>query len=458
MIPALEKNDSRVLLLLKIILGLCLVTPILISSSFLFPYTSVKAFAFRILVELAAVFYFYLALKYREFRPKLNVMTVAVLAFLASWVVVAIFGVNFYLSFWGNLERMLGIFGLAHFVAFFLMTSVVFGTEKGWTNLLKISVAVASIVGILAILQKFTSLGVLIPQVDRVYGTIGNAAFLASYLIFNIFFAGYLLWQAASRRGAGRLIYLSSILIQVFALFLSGTRGAFLGLAGGILVFLIFSAIFFSSKSARKYFIAGLALIFVFGGALFLLRNTPFIQKNPALQRLVLFSLQDTTAQNRFILWSRAGAAWQEKPVFGWGRENYTVAINKYFDARLNPYEAWYDRAHNFIFDYGVAGGWLGLAAYLGVLGTSFYYLVWRFFVPLSGTKKRWPESPDRAPAILFASLFVAYLIQNFLVFDTFVSCLMLFFALALVCSRFAPLGIILEPSAQDRTQRDCTI
>ncbi|TSC52900.1 MAG: Uncharacterized protein LiPW39_509 [Parcubacteria group bacterium LiPW_39] len=279
---------------------------------------------------------------------------------------------------------MIGIWGMLHFVLFFLMLGAVFQIKKEWLNLLKISVGVSSLVALLAIIQKFTSLGLLIPQTERVFGTIGNAGFLGTYLIFNIFFAAYLLFEAIlSRRKilfavcpAPSLlwcgVYCALLIVNCLALFFTGTRGAILGLLAGIIVFLLLWAtknFYFLWKSeknltsqppfkrgARGVKIPAIILltIIVFIGLLFLARDSAFVKNNSVLSRLTAFSLSDTTTQNRLLLWGGAWQAWQEKPILGWGPENFEIAANKYFDSRLAPYEAWYDRAHNFIFDYGV--------------------------------------------------------------------------------------------------------
>jgi len=450
----LSKTDNRILWLVKILLGLCLVTPLFVSSSLLFPYTSIKAFSFRIFVEIAAVFYFYLALKYPAFRPKKTVLTLAVLAFLLVWILSSIFGVDSYLSFWGNLERMLGVFGMLHFAVFFLMMAGIFKSEKNWLNLIKISVTISSIISLLAVIQRFASLGLTMPQQGRVFATIGNPAFLASYLIFNIFFAGYLIFNSAVQGGKNKnqwiFVWSSSFLLQFIALFLTGTRGAFVGFFVGAILCLILFALFYPAKNYRKYFLTALTLIFIFGGLIFAFRNSDFVQSNPDLNRIASVSLKDVTAQNRLILWQKAWAAWQTHPIFGWGPENYEVAINKYFDARLLPYEAWYDRAHNFIFDYGVANGWVGLVLYLSLIAIAFFYLkkisrrdISSLQKPKEDRRKNKQQSETVRNfginfrililTVLLAGLIFAYFVQNLFVFDTFVSYLALFFVLALI-------------------------
>ncbi len=486
----LSKTDNKILRLLKILLGLCLVVPLFVSSGLLFPYTSAKAFAFRILIEIAAVFYFYLVLKKSPLiAPPFKkgglggILTLAVMAFLLVAFLSAIFGADFNSSFWGNLERMIGVWGLAHFILFFLMLISVFKDEKSWLNLIKISIGASTLVSLLAIIQRFASIGLLIPQVDRVFSTIGNAGFFGTYLIFNIFFAGYFLarsilaYPSTKPRSAGlrsgnsnknllperirqqaeeskapALIYGGVALIQLVALIFTQTRGAWLGLFAGLvfaLVSLVVSKLF---ARWRKYSLAILILIFLAVGFIFAFRQSDYMQNNSLLRRLSSISLKDTTTQNRLILWSASWRAWQEKPFFGWGYENYETAINKYFDPRLNPYEAWYDRAHNFIFDYGAQSGWLGFIAYLGLFAAAFYCLKKRsdtnIVIPAEAgiQKSGFRVKPGMTTvvadnsyiAVIFGSLLISYLVQNLFVFDSFISYLMLFFILAVI-SGFSP-------------------
>ena len=539
--------------ILKIILALCLAVPLLAWSGVIFPYTAPKAFIFRILVEVAAVLYFYLVLKYpgsffftfpyfsrkekchpspanagegsKDSSPRqggaqndkkgschsfvslrtgserregsFSFIKIFVLVFLIISFLSAIFGVDFYKSFWGDLERGIGVWGLLHFVAWFLMLGAVFQIKKEWLNLLKISVGVSSLVALSAIIQKFTSLGLLIPQTERVFGTIGNAGFLGTYLIFNIFFAGYLainsfqpafagdssvamLPQNDKKRlshpdpavaGEGSLaytrlkfiVYCALFIVNCFALLLTGTRGAILGLAVGVIVFLVLLTIksFYSTgvilrpkaeESFKKWPIISLAAIFILAGLLFYFHDANFIRGNSVLSRVVSISLSDATAQNRLLLWGGAWQAWQDRPILGWGPENFEIAANKYFDPRLNPHEAFYDRAHNFIFDYGVATGWLGFFAYLAIFLIIFFFILStlkKFFafrktinpcnsailISIAELHEKNIRKNIRGDFYFFAvtgSLLTAYLVQNFFIFDSFISCLMLFFTLAL--------------------------
>ena len=67
----------------------------------------------------------------------------------------------------------------------------------------------------------------------------------------------------------------------------------------------------------------------------------------------------------------------QERPILGWGQENFNYVFNKNYDPGMWGQEQWFDRTHNVILDWLVAGGILGLLAYLSIFFSTLYY-VWR--------------------------------------------------------------------------------
>jgi len=174
----------------------------------------------------------------------------------------------------------MGLFGLLHFVVWFLMLVSVFNADRAGKEikenkvarsrggeaplrdsflyqLIKVSVFTSALTSLLAIFQHFFSLSDLLPQADRVYSLIGNAGVLGSYSIFNIFLAGYLAISSFRESNFGHwnlgffwkfvighlnfFGYCFLFLVSCWALALTGTRGAWLGLLAGIIVFSILS-------------------------------------------------------------------------------------------------------------------------------------------------------------------------------------------------------------------------
>jgi len=124
--------------------------------------------------------------------------------------------------------------------------------------------------------------------------------------------------------------------------------------------------------------------------------------------------------------------AWKgflERPLLGWGPENFSIAFTKYFSPSFFTEDfggdIWYDKSHNVVFDTLVTTGLLGLISYFGIYAASFY-LLW---------KKFFREKEDFWKAGIFSVALIAYFVQNLTVFDMIGSYLMFFLILSFISS-----------------------
>ncbi len=425
---------------IKFSLFLTAFTPLIISRSTIFPFILGKTLFFRSVVEIALIlFLVYLsakAISVNRFKSALigavkNPLIVFLVLFFISLAVSAVFAENNYRAFWGDLERGEGLFGMLHALVFMLIAAVIF-KKNDWLNYFKISLIVGFIVVFYAFLQYF---GVrnfpfaLMPEA-RPVSYIGNAAFLATHMFFLIIFAAIVFLNTSKfldlkplktfRFLYWRCFSLLTITAAAAAIFISGTRGAILGLGAGIIALFIYfifqkqsiSLNFreFPPVSLRQISILFLTFLIIFAGVFWLTRENIFWQKIPGLNRLAktaAFDINDASTQFRLITWKLSWKAFKEKPLFGWGPENYIVAYEKYYDPEYAVYgESWLDRAHNKIIDVAVMQGAFGLIAYLGIFGAVFYLLIKK---PLIYSK------------FLMAGL-IGYFIQNLFVFDQVIS------------------------------------
>ena len=121
-------------------------------------------------------------------------MNLLILYLFAGWTlffgITTVTSVNPYLSFWGSLERMGGLWTFLHYLVYFVILISVFRTKEDWFRLLKVVV----FVGVLSALYGFgqkTNISFFIGSGgrERIFGTIGNAALFAGYQIVNLFLA-----------------------------------------------------------------------------------------------------------------------------------------------------------------------------------------------------------------------------------------------------------------------------
>ncbi len=393
--------------------ALILFAPILVNSSFLFPYIHLKNIFFRLLVLILVVLLIWYAVETGRVVGKRNKILLALVGLVVVYIIAALFGVNPYNSFWGNYERMDGVINYIFLLTYFFIVINVFTAKVEWLWLVRTSLLAALLVSGYGLLQKA---GV---QADWIYGnndrldaTIGNAAFLAGYLLLHVFLAwGLLVWDQAKK---WRWFYIVSIFVYVVVIYFTATRGAMLaGVGGALLVWLLNSL-----KSGRKQkisFAAVIVLLVIAGLWLRTQSQSEWIKKFPPLQRLASISLQDTTTADRLITWRISFMAFQDRPILGWGPENYRYGFNKYYTPVLN--EPWFDRAHNVVLDYLNSAGIIGLVAYLFVLGSALWYaiLIWK---------------KDYKLGAVLISFLASYFGQNLFVFDTLNTFLPFFIAL----------------------------
>ena len=98
-----------------------------------------KHFAFRLLTGAAFFLWLPLAIMDSRFRPQLRGPMLAVVAFGAVATLVDLLGVDRPQSLWTNLERMEGLVGVLHVVAFFAVASSVLDA-RGWSTFFHISI------------------------------------------------------------------------------------------------------------------------------------------------------------------------------------------------------------------------------------------------------------------------------------------------------------------------------
>lgn len=409
---------------------LALFTPFIFLKEYFFPFVVPKTIFFRIIVDIIFIAYILLVLSNRKYLPKFNFFTITVAVFLAILVLTSFTGVNFERSFWSVFERMTGLLTFFHLFAFFIILISVFKERKYWERILTVSI----LVGTLICFYTWTS-G---EATSRGGGTIGNTSFLATYLLFNIFFAIILFF---TKKGWWKILFGTLLLILILGLFISeepcrGAIGAFFGglfvLGFGYLSFYLF----LSGKKTLKRLPFLLLILLVFGG--FGALQLDFFKEK-------LTNIWESgSLQSRMVVWKMSWEGWQEKLWLGWGLENFNAPFAKYFDPELPlTRDIWYDRAHNIILDTGVTSGILGLIGYLAIFGVAIFQLL--------RTCLKVTEKKNLFFPLGMIALLLVYIAQNIWVFDMISSYMMFFLSLAFVNFLISPKKESFQPVASDK-------
>lgn len=399
-----------------------------ISNPLFFPFITGKNFAFRIIVEIIFAAWVILALYEPYYRPRFSWILACFSGLLGVMFFANLFGENPHASFWSNFERMEGYATLVHTFLYMLVAGSVLRTEKVWDRFFITTIGVAIILSLYAFAQL--SGNITINQGGwRLDGTLGNSAYMAIYMLFHVFITFFMMFRTKSM--GARYIYGGLALLFVYLLVQTATRGTILGLLTGSFIMVSYMALFAREyPTVRKIATGGIVGLIALVALFVTFKESAFIQENPYLERIASISLKE--AATRFDIWTMAFNGVKERPILGWGQSNYNYVFNKYYEPELHGQEAWFDRVHNIVMDWLIAGGALGLIAYFSIFGAAAYYL---FIRPLMRKDDETFSTIERA---VLLGLLAGYLVHNIFVFDNIVSYIFYGTILAYIHARVA--------------------
>ncbi len=418
------------------ILGV-LFTPLVRLESLFFPYITGKAFLFRTLVELGFVGYLGLILRDKMYLPKRTPVLYAIFAFTAVLGFATIHSINPSRSFWSNFERMEGYITILHLFVFFIVTTSVMRTKQMWHALLNLSIALSIAVGISGFLdyKDTEATGVTL----RIAGLLGNSTYLGIYSLLHAFIGVFLIGSVLRGKKIAEnwilpAVYAVTILFNLIVMYNTGTRGSVVGLGVAVIVGSILIAIFEKKNVLLKKSALGFLAVVVFlVSVLGLSKNTDFVKNNTLLYRfsslitLDISSVLENQGKARSLLWGIAAEGVKERPVLGWGQDNFGYVFAKYYNPKIYDQEQWFDRTHNVFMDWLISGGVLGLLSYLSLFG-AVLYMLWR--------KKEEGSDWSVFEKSTITALLVAYFVHNFFVFDNLTSYILFFILLAFVADQ----------------------
>lgn len=430
----MELLYKKILLYLTIV---CLLTPFFVDTRTYFPFIVGKATIFRIIVSVMLALFAWRLIDNLPFRRNffdLTPLAKIIIIFGIAIFVSAVFGVDFIHSFFSNNERMEGVLGVWYFILFFLIIASSFKPRE-MEKIFKIEVVISLFYSFWALLT-YPNIGKITAHISsiRLSGYTGNPSFFAVYLLFNAFLALYFYFRQFFLDKKLFNWWILAFLSQSFLMFFTLTRGAMLGYLFGI-IFLSLGIVFFQPPKANifKPFKA-IALVFLIGILvlsffIFSAKNTSFVKNNPILSRFASISLSDPTAISRILSTKIAWQSFLQKPLFGWGQENYEAAYVKNFDPEVLKYlpgDFYFDRAHNKLMEVLATNGIFSFLSYLGIFGIAAYFL------------NRLRKNEEWfLPALALGGCLIGYFIQNIFIFDFHESYLMFFLILAFTASLY---------------------
>lgn len=264
-------------------------------------------------------------------------------------------------SFYGSTWRRRGV--LAE-LAVLILAAAAAGTCRGDRRWLRITVLTGLPIAIYAIFQYFGVDPLMDPagyrfgegrfMIVRPPGTLGHAAYLATYLLFIVFGGAAL---ARLETGLWKWAALATTVVGGFAIVLSGTRAALLGLIAG--------AVFVAVRERVSWKWVGAA-----GGLAIVLAAFYISPAGARLRARAFWSSEDRLGGSRLMLWRdslrMAGGRW----VAGYGPETFAIEFPRHESLALErAYPDFYHESpHNIFVDALVSEGVPGLAGLIAVV------------------------------------------------------------------------------------------
>lgn len=398
---------------------------VFVTSSTLFPFIVGKYAWFRGTVGLALIAFAFGLLFFDEsgamwerlkevFRKPL-VIALAVFTFV--FLLAGFFGVDPAFSFWSNFERGEGGLQMLHLFVLVVLLVTLLREERDWSHFFMWVLAggVLSIgYGFFAAWDVSGFVGARFAEPGfRFQASIGNPAYVAAFSIFMAFYAGYLLWSRYRARlfSAGAWALYGLLALMAVAFVLAATRGAFIGLIVGLIAGCAYFV--FAHRAWRRWFAVGAVALVLLVSVFVFFKDTDLVKAIPG-SRVFDISLSAETFRHRAIMWGIALEGWKERPLLGWGAENYI----QIFDQKLDPayfdpavgFGAWFDRAHSIYFDYLAETGIVGLLSFLALFAVFAFGLF---------KKREGAEGKESIiPKALLTGAIAAYLVQGIVLFD----------------------------------------
>ena len=424
--------ERPLLVLIRAGIALAILTPLVVTPETLHPFVVGKAVYSRSVIEVTFALWTLLALARPAWRPPASMVLLLLGAGLAVAALAGWFGASPQRSLWSTYARMQGVVDLAHWFALALVLASMVRTPEHLRALLNANLAVGVLVALVAVASYYrlpVPLLGLIPEehYPRVAATLGNPTFLGGHMAVIVLLAwGFFLQsfvpapdrpgrRAAAASGAAgpgpdaaawaaRSCWAATGTLALWALSLSGSMGAMAGVAAGAGCVAFAYGLLARERRSRLATLTVLGVLAAGALAGAWLLATEHIEPsivagtsspaagqsgksagaapevaaehtNPLLHRVTSGRRVGNALGKRLDLWQAGIKGFAERPILGWGTENFIVPFGRHTSGWGGTTLA-QDRAHSQLVEEAATRGVAGLVAYLALWTCTFLVAV----------------------------------------------------------------------------------
>jgi O-antigen ligase len=390
-----------------------LLNPLYVSGNTVFPFVVIKSS----LSHLGIVCCFLIvAIQWCRDRLQVHIGILHLLLLLHILLqLVALFaGENGTRSFWSTYERTQGVYNLIVWSVYACCLALVLHNERRWKLYLQCIVFSSALISLLALFQFYGLIEVSnFSTNDRLGFSVGNAAIFGHYisicLVMAVFFmAGQARVRKTGSPGRswfGLFSYSIAILLLSSALLATESRGGVIAVVTSLITCGLIAVRRMPKINAVNLMIGLAGCILV---VLVLLAGGDFLQ-----DRLEETNLSHHSVEGRLQSWQIGLQVLVNRPLFGWGPENFIVP----FGLLASPEQAWhesFDYVHNQIIEIAVGSGLAGLSGYVALLTYCCLLLIKKVRNPGQADTTQGPHA-----SLPMLGGLAAYLVGSLFLFDS---------------------------------------
>lgn len=368
-----RKFDQYLLRAIDIGVALILATPLIISTNTIFPFIVGKAIFARSIIEIIFTLWLILIICYPQHRPSKSWVIISLSIGFSVSIITSFTGVSFIRSLWSTFERMNGIVDQAHWLAFILVAGSVYRSLANWRVLFSLNLGMAGFVSLIGIIQYYNWIDpFLLEELTFPYSsnyiksTLGNSAFMSIYAMINsVLGLGLILQSIHNGQLKGlnflQIFWLFNTSLCFWALWLTASRWAFINSVLGALILSVGYSFLKTKRIKIGIIYVTLFLSLVAIALPIAVRVVDDLENSMPMIWRILGPEEDRSYSRRAAAFEAAIDAYIEKPVFGWGPENYLVPWGKHVDIVPGDIIPSFDVAHSALAEKLATQGTLGI-------------------------------------------------------------------------------------------------
>jgi putative inorganic carbon (hco3(-)) transporter len=322
----------------------------------------------------------------RKFEIAKTPLDIPIILFLASQIISTIISINPHTSLWGYYSRFHGglMSTVSYITLYYALVTHFQGETKAIKNIISCILTSAALISIYGVLEHFgIDKDIWVQDVqNRIFSTLGQPNWLSAFLVALLPLS---LFQAvSSEKNSHRYLHIGLSLLFLITILFTKSQSGIAATAVVLLLFFIITAVQKKKSLLILALIPLLALVLVFKGGAVRQTISSLNKINPFFSDSYTIITQENINRKggsdsmaiRRVVWEGAVKLGLKYPLFGTGVETFGYTyywVRPAVHNLTSESDFLYNKAHNEYLNFLATTGFIGLAAYLFLIGSILY-------------------------------------------------------------------------------------